>query len=139
MIQQTLVSGLTMGLVAFPAWWSMMAGGLSVDAARNELLLLMVLLENVHVFNCRSERVSAFRVPLSRNWLLIIGVLVAQGVHILAMQLPFMQRILGVSPLSLEDWLQLACEAMVLLVAMELFKLVRRFFVKSDAPAGVLA
>ena len=128
MIQQTVISGLTMGLVAFTAWWNMNAMGISIEAARNELLLLMVLLENVHVFNCRSERTSAFWVPLSRNWLLIAGVLVAQGVHIFAMQIPFMQGVLGIAPMTAETWVQLAFDALVLLGVMEGFKLVRRMW-----------
>ena len=86
----------------------------------------MVLLENVHVFNCRSERVSAFRVPLKRNPLLICGVLVAQGIHILMMQWPFMQKVLGVAPVTLQAWGMLLGLATVLLVVMELFKLLRR-------------
>jgi len=122
MIQQTLVSGLVMGGVAFASWWQLVGEGVPLDEARNQLLLLMVLLENVHVFNCRSERFSAFRVPLSRNWLLIIGVVVAQSVHIVAMQMPIMQRVLSIVPLSLADWLRLAFDALLLLIAMELFK-----------------
>ncbi len=71
-------------------------------------------------FNCRSERVSAFRVPLRRNPLLIGGVLVAQGVHILVMQWPFMQQVLGVAPVTLGAWLSLLGLAGLLLVVMEL-------------------
>jgi magnesium-transporting ATPase (P-type) len=85
----------------------------------------MVLLENVHVFNCRSERVSAFRMPLRRNRLLIGGVLFAQGIHILVMQWPFMQRVLGVAPVTLDAWLTLFSLAGLLLVVMELFKAAR--------------
>jgi len=124
MIKQTVVSGLVMGGVAFTAWWQLMGDGVPLDEARNQLLLLMVLLENVHVFNCRSERLSAFRVPLSRNWLLIIGVVVAQAVHVVAMQLPLMQGVLSIAPLSSAAWLRLAVDALLLLVAMELFKMV---------------
>ena len=122
MIRQTLISGLAMALIAFVLWYQLLASGRAVEAARNELLLLMVLLENVHVFNCRSERVSAFKVPLSRNWLLIAGVLTAQGVHILAMHLPWMQTLLGVSPLSWFAWLELAVLALGLLLVMEILK-----------------
>ena len=132
MIQQTVVSGLVMGGVAFAAWWRLMAEGVPLGEARNQLLLMMVLLENVHVFNCRSERISAFRVPLSRNWLLIIGVLIAQGVHIVAMQLPLMQEVLSIAPLSGAGWLRLASEALLLLVAMELFKGLRRMIAKGE-------
>jgi magnesium-transporting ATPase (P-type) len=125
MVTQTVISGLTMGALAFSTWAWLLAQGMGVQEARNFVLLLMVLLQNVHVFNCRSERVSAFRVPLRRNPLLIGGVLIAQSLHILIMQWPFMQRILGVAPVSPSAWLNLLGLAGFLLVSMEVFKSLR--------------
>lgn len=122
MIEQTIVSGLCMGLLAFGNWYWLLSVGWDEAAARNSTLLLMVLLENVHVFNCRSERISAFRVPLRRNWLLVGGVAIAQGVHILMMHIPLMQKVLGVAPVSFSHWLRLALLALSLIVAMELYK-----------------
>jgi magnesium-transporting ATPase (P-type) len=126
MVSQTLISGVAMGLLAFSTWAWLLAQGMELNEARNFVLLLMVLLENVHVFNCRSERLSAFRVPLRRNPLLICGVLIAQGVHILVMQWPFMQKVLGVAPVALNVWLSLLGLAGLLLVVMEIFKYVRQ-------------
>lgn len=126
MVSQTLISGLAMGVLAFSTWAWLLAQGMGVPEARNFVLLLMVLLENVHAFNCRSERVSAFRVPLRSNPLLIGGVVIAQGVHVLAMQWPFMQRVLGVAPVTLVAWLSLLGLAGLLLVVMELFKYIRK-------------
>ena len=126
MVTQTIISGLTMGALAFSTWAWLLAQGLGVQEARNFVLLLMVLLENVHVFNCRSERVSVFRVPLKRNPLLIGGVLAAQSVHILIMQWPFMQRVLGVAPVSFTAWFSLLGLAGLLLVVMEGFKYLRQ-------------
>lgn len=123
MLQQVLLSGAVMGLIAFTTWVWLLNQGVGIDAARNMVLLLMVLLENFHVFNCRSERLSAFRVPFSRNRLLIFGLIAAQGIHILSMNLPFMQKVLGVAPVTLEHWLYLCLLASLLLLAMELFKL----------------
>lgn len=125
MIEQTVVSGLSMGLLAFVNWYWLMSSGWDEDAARNSTLLLMVLLENVQAFNCRSERISVFRVPLSRNWLLVWGVALAQGVHILSMHVPLMQKVLGVSPVSFSHWLRLALLALPLIVVMELYKTLR--------------
>ncbi len=125
MIEQNLVSGLAMGLIAFAAWAWMHRQGWGENEARNATLLLMVLLENVHVFNCRSERISAFRVPWRRNRLLIFGVLIAQGIHILAMNTPLMQTVLGVAPVSWTQWLSLLLLASILLLVMELFKRLR--------------
>lgn len=126
MVGQTIVAGLTMGVLAFGFWyWSVGVEKMDESIARNLVLLLMVLLQNVHVFNCRSERVSAFRVPIKRNVVLVVGVVVAQGVHILTMYLPFMRRILGTVPVTFHQWIFLLALAMVLLVVMEIFKLVR--------------
>lgn len=125
MIEQTIVSGICMGVMAFGLWSWLLSSGWEEAAARNSTLLLMVLLENVHVFNCRSERTSAFRVPLSRNWLLVCGVLLAQGIHVLIMHLPLMQKVLGVAPVSFAHWLLLTLLALPLVVVMELYKLIR--------------
>ncbi|MDY0109985.1 MAG: HAD-IC family P-type ATPase [Candidatus Krumholzibacteria bacterium] len=126
MIQQTLVAGLAMGLLAFGLWaWLAPQTDAEIVAGRNLLLLLMVLLQNAHVFNCRSEYVSAFKVPLRRNTILVFGVLAAQGLHILSMQLPFMQSLLRIEPISFKQWGTLLLVAVPILAAMELFKAVR--------------
>ncbi|MCL4836732.1 MAG: cation transporting ATPase C-terminal domain-containing protein, partial [Thermoanaerobaculia bacterium] len=125
MVQQTLVSGLVMGGLAFGLWVFLLGAGADETGARNLLLLLMVLLQNVHVFSCRSERVSAFRVPLARNRILVAGVLGAQGLHLLAMHLPFLQNLLRTSAVSLREWALLLALALPMLLAMELFKLLR--------------
>jgi len=80
---------------------------MEVHEARNFVLLSAVLLENFHVFNCRSERVSAFRVTLKHNPLLIDEVLVAQSVHIRVMPWPFMQRELGVAQINFSNRLNM--------------------------------
>ncbi len=135
MIDQVIVSGIAMGLLAFFNWYWLLAQGWDEAAARNSTLLLMVLLENAQAFNCRSERISVFRVPLSRNWLLVGGVAVAQGIHILCMNIPLMQRVLGVQPVSFSHWLGLLLMASALVVVMELFKRIKARRVR--APAAV--
>jgi P-type Ca2+ transporter type 2C len=126
MIQQTLVAGATMGLILFAGFLLLVRHwGLPEFEARNKILLLMVLMMNYHVFNCRSEYVSAFRVPLSRNWFLAVGVLVAQGLHLLAMHFGPAQRILHVAPLSLHEWVEPFVLAASVLIVMEIFKLVK--------------
>lgn len=125
MIEQTALAGLTIGLVAYGMWYFML-NSMKVGEfeARDSLLLLMVLLENFHVFNCRSERVSAFKVPLRRNWLLVGGVVAAQGIHIAAMHLPPTQALLRVAPLSLLEYAALFAIASSILLVMEIFKVI---------------
>lgn len=127
MIRQTVVSGLTIGILAFGLWyWAVRIEAMDEAVARNLVLLLMVLLQNVHVFNCRSEAVSAFQIPLRRNIILVFGVLAAQGIHILSMHLPLMQGILGTAPVGITQWLMLLALSMAVLLVMEVFKWVRQ-------------
>jgi magnesium-transporting ATPase (P-type) len=122
MVQEVVIAGVTMGLIAFGAWYWLLKGGKDVAAARNIILLLMVLLENFHVFNCRSEHLSAFKVPLTNNFFLIFGVIIAQGIHILAMHIPFMQKVLRIAPVSKREWGYLFTLASIVLIVMEFFK-----------------
>ena len=127
MIKQTVVSSAIMGGVVFGLWyWLNNYTEMGETHARDLILLLMVFMQNFHVFNCRSERVSAFRVPLKRNIILIFGVLAAQGIHILSMQIPFMQNILRIEPVTYNEWLYVIVLAVPMLLGMELFKLLNR-------------
>ncbi|MDK2890469.1 MAG: hypothetical protein PWR21_1101 [Methanoculleus sp.] len=125
MIEETVISGVAIALVALGAWYWLLSNGWDEFAARNLVVLLMVLLENFHVFNCRSEYLSAFRVPISRNYLLVAGVIAAQGIHILALYVPFLQNVLQLQPVSLVEWLSLLALASSVVVVMEIYKAVR--------------
>jgi magnesium-transporting ATPase (P-type) len=127
MVEQTLVSGGYIGVTAFLLWAWLLSSGWEDGAARNVLLLFMVFMENAHAFNCRSERRSIIRVPLSANPFLVVGVVAAQGVHLLAMQTPIMQTVLGVAPVSLSIWLSLLAIAVSLVLVMEGYKYMRRW------------
>jgi magnesium-transporting ATPase (P-type) len=127
MIWQTFISGLAIGILALAAWfWLICVAKIDESSARNSVLLLMVLLQNVHVFNCRSESMSAFKIPIGRNVILVFGVVAAQGIHILSMYVPFMQTILGVEPIVLTQWLMALSLALIVLLVMEVFKWVVR-------------
>lgn len=132
MLSQTLVSGLFIGLMVFLVWlFSLRYLKLSEDFARNLLLLLMVLFQNIHLFNCRSERLSTFKISLKKNLILIFGVIAAHGLHLVATHIPFMQRALKISPVSLKQWLILLALALSILLVMEIFKFFRRLLNKS--------
>jgi magnesium-transporting ATPase (P-type) len=89
-------------------------------------MLLMVLFENVHVLNSRSEGRSTFRQSLWRNPFLLFGTLAAQLLHIGAMYTPKLSDVLHIQPVSLTHWLTLLGLALTILVLMEMHKAVRR-------------
>ncbi len=122
MIERVLVAALVIGSVAFLLFQWLLSRGFSIDEARNGTLLLMVLFENVHVFNSRSETLSTFRHNLLRNKILLFGTLAAQLIHIGAMYTPWIRDVLHIEPVSLDQWLELLGLALTVLAAMELHK-----------------
>jgi magnesium-transporting ATPase (P-type) len=123
MINQTIVAGATIGFIVFGLWYYLNHyTQMDEMHARVLVLLLMVFMQNFHVFNARSERISAFKIPIKRNIILVFGVISAQGIHMLSMQIPFMQNILRIEPITFSEWLYILALAVPILLVMELFK-----------------
>ena len=126
MIERVLISALFIGIIAFISFHSFLASGMDVEAARNSTLLLMVLFENVHAFNSRSETRSVFTHNPLGNPLLFFGVIIAQGIHIAAMYIPGLNSTLGMAPVDILHWINLLLLALSLFALMEAHKYIRR-------------
>jgi magnesium-transporting ATPase (P-type) len=122
MIERTLISAAVMGALAFLTFQYLFSLGMELETARNSTLLLMVLFENVHVFNCRSETRSVFSHNPLRNRLLLFGTLTAQLIHIGAMYWPSMAGVLHIHPVTMDHWFELLAIALTMLAVMELHK-----------------
>jgi Ca2+-transporting ATPase len=131
MIQRGVLAGLWMSALGLTLYVCMLNSGRPLEEARNALLLLMVLMQNVDAINARSETISVLRLPLRNNPVLLAGVGVALGLHVAAMYLPWLQRVLTVEPPSFFDWLLLPVLAVSLLLLMEAQKHWRRSRVQS--------
>ena len=128
MLERVIISALVIGVVAFGLFKYLLDQGFSLEQARNSTLLLMVLFENVHAFNSRSESLSIFNHNPLRNKLLLGGTVIAQLVHIGAMYTPWLGDVLGASPVSFEQWLTLLGLALSVMFVMELHKWIRARF-----------
>ena len=78
MISRIAVGGFYMGFIAFGLFYYLMNNGYAIDNARNLTLMLMVLFENIHVFNSRSERASIFKINHLKTPLILVSVITAQ-------------------------------------------------------------
>lgn len=127
MNSQIIVSGIVIAGVVFGAWIFLIhQQGLTEKHARSMVVMLMVLMQNFHVLNCRSETKSIFHIPFSNNYVLIIGIVIAQVVHISAAFIPGLNTTLQLEPIRLREWLILLPTAASIFVAMEIFKWFRR-------------
>ncbi|MFK5913512.1 MAG: HAD-IC family P-type ATPase [Woeseiaceae bacterium] len=128
MIERVLLSSLVIGVVAFFVFQYLYEQGHGLDAARNGTLLLMVLFENIHVFNSRSETRSVFTHNPLRNHFLLFGTMAAQLIHIGAMYTPWISDVLRIQPVSLDYWLDMLLISITVLIVMEGHKLLRRYY-----------
>ena len=123
MTERTLIAALVMGPLAFGVFVWLLESGLSETAARNQILLLMVLFEIVNIGNARSETVSLFRLSPLRSPILLLGTVSAFLLHVGAMYLPQIQLVLETEPVSVTRWLGLLAVAITVAVAIEVHKL----------------
>lgn len=126
MIERTLISAAVMAVTGFLLYRYLLLQGMELEQARNYTLLLLVLFENVHVFNSRSEHRSVFVHNPLANPILLFGTMLAQLVHIIAMYTPGLNQVLDIQPVSMEVWLMLFSIALFLLFVMEIYKLLTR-------------
>jgi magnesium-transporting ATPase (P-type) len=122
MIERTLIAATVMGCVAFGAFYWMLQNGISESSARNALLLLMVLFENMHIGNCRSETQSAFKLSPLKSPILLTGTLAAFLLHVVMLYLPFGNSVLKTSSVDPTTWVALIGLALTVFVAIELHK-----------------
>ena len=122
MIRRIVVTVAVMGLGGFALFYWLLAQGYEVGQARNLLLLLFVMFENVQTFTSRSERRSIFSIPFFGNPLLLFTVIAAQGLHIAAMYIPWLRDTLELSPISMAEWAVMLIGATSILIVTELDK-----------------
>lgn len=122
MVRRIVQSTLVIGGGGFAVFYSLLAQGYEVPAARNMLLLLFVLFENVQTLACRSERHSVFHTAFFRNPLLIVAICASQALHLGAMYVPWLRETLELAPVSLPEWCLLLALSAVLLFVTEIDK-----------------
>ena len=122
MVQRTLMAMLVVGGGGFLVYDIALRMGWTVSDARNLLLLTMVLFENFHIGNCRSETRSAFALSPLRSPVLFFGTLGAFLIHVAAMYVPFLQNTLSTSPVNALSWSVAIGVSMLIVPAIELHK-----------------
>ncbi|MDW7995387.1 MAG: HAD-IC family P-type ATPase [Gemmatales bacterium] len=133
MIERTVIAAIVMALIGFLAFRWMLELGWSEKSARNGLLMLAVLFENIHIGNCRSETKSAFVLSPLRSPILLIGTITAFLVHIFALFFPPLQAVLQTEPIKLQVFAIFVLCALTIVPVMELHKLSWRWRYPEEA------
>ena len=115
-ISSTILIG-TLALFAFS-----LRGGLSVEESRTTVFAALVIFEIYNAYNSRSLRDSFFRMDPRTNKKLIAGLCASLAALMVAIYVPFMQRLFETSPLGIESWAAIVASATAVVAAAEIFK-----------------
>ena len=126
MLQELAVGAGYMTIIGFLVWYTLLHLGWEVAAARNMVLLAMVLMINAHCLNSRSEHLSIFSLSPLKNLPLMGTIIGVQLLQIVILYIPLTQQILEVQPVTLYHWVILFILALGIILVMEVFKYIKR-------------
>jgi Ca2+-transporting ATPase len=119
--------GLMLGLIALGAFSYCLYGlHLEVDQARTVAFTVMVVVQLVHGFNCRSERLSLFQLGLGTNRVLVWAFLLSLVVQVAVLTVPAAASVFKVAALPIEVWLLMGAMGVLPFLIMEAIKVLRR-------------
>ena len=126
LLEEVLISGIFIGIIVFSVWYILIKKlSLPLTIARGYIMVLMVFIQNIHVFNCRSETESAFTISLRSNPLIILTAFGSILLQIIVMEVPILSSFLKTSPVPYSHLFVLISFALTVLIAMEIYKLIR--------------
>lgn len=127
LIIETLISGLSIGILVFLFWFILINQiNMEVGMARSYIILIMVFMQNIHVFNCRSENKSIFKCHLKDNPFVVIAVICTLILQLIVSETNILSSVLGIYPISFSHALLAILFSLPLLVIMELYKSLKK-------------
>ena len=119
--------GLILGMIALGAFsYSLYGLHQNLEQARTVVFTVMVVVQLVHAFNCRNERLSLFQIGVGTNRALLGAFLLSIAMQVAVLTLPVVSLVFKVAPLPIEDWALMGAMGVLPLVIMEAIKVLRR-------------
>lgn len=89
MIKEITISAIIMSVLEFVFYvYLYRIKNLDITLVRSYLLTFMVFLENIQIFNCRSERISMFKISGNNNRFLIISIILTLCIQTIIVRIP---------------------------------------------------
>ena len=127
MVSQILLSGLTIGLVVFGLWiYLINYMKLDVAVARTYVMALMIIIQNIHAFNCKSEDKSIGEINIFSNKIFLFGIIGSVILGISVIQIKFFNSFLKTTGLPISNLCMLFVLGFVILIVMEIYKKIKK-------------
>ena len=126
LLTEILVAGLSIGLIVFGVWaYLINVLNFETTVARGYVMALMIIIQNIHAFNCRSEKQSIFKMPIKNNPIFLFAVLGSLFLGIAVIEIDFLNVFLKTNHIPAIHLLGLFCIGFIILVIMEFYKMIK--------------
>ena len=88
-------------------------------------MALMIIVQNIHAFNCRSENKSSFEIPLRANPIFVIGIMGSIVLGLAVVEIDFLSMLLKTVHVPYIDLLILILFGSIILLIMEIYKKIK--------------
>ena len=126
LIIEILILGTTITAIVFGTWTYLMNHNYDLIEARSIVMMLMVLIQNINVLNCRSEKRSLFKTPLNTNPLIFGTIIGSIGLQLVMSGIPITAKFLNVVPLPFTTIFILFLLSLIIIVVFEIYKYIYR-------------
>lgn len=134
LFREVAIAGLTIGIVVFTTWYYLInIIHMDTNVARGYIMALMVFIQNIHVFNCRSEKHSALSVPITSNKIILFGVLASVLLQVIVMEVPVLSAFLSTTSVPVLHMIYLFLIGTTVFFVLEFYKeIMRRIELKKN-------
>ncbi|MBR6133595.1 MAG: cation-transporting P-type ATPase [Bacilli bacterium] len=119
------VLGTTITIIVFGTWLFMMKRNYNLVTARSIIMMLMVIIQNINVLNCRSEKKSLFSISLKTNPLLIVTIIGSILLQVVLAEIDITAKFLNVEPISWLSIMEIFGLSFIIIVVFEVYKYIR--------------
>ncbi len=125
------ILGLTISAIVFGTWKYMMDKNINIVLARSVIMMLMVFIQNINVFNCRSEKKSIFKKAIQTNPYVIITVIGSILLQIIIAEYQTTAMFFKITPLPVVVIIKLFTLSLMIIMVYEIYKLCYKIFKKN--------
>ena len=123
MIKEITISAIIMSVIEFLFYvYLYKIKNLDIVLVRSYLLTFMVFMENIQIFNCRSESISMFKLSGTNNRFLIISIIITLCIQAIIVRIPEAAGFFGLTTIPIQNIGMLFWGTIPLIVGMEIFK-----------------
>lgn len=123
MIKEIAISSIVMAIIEFVFYvYLYKVKNYDIVLIRTYLLTLMVFMENIQIFNCRSERISMFKISGRNNRFLIFSIVITSLIQLMIIRVEPIANFFQLTTIPIESAGLLFLLTIPLIVVMESFK-----------------